>query len=89
MISAVPGELTARQREILDWLGRYVIDKGYAPTYSEVARAFGMKCHSTAQHHMGSLRQLGWIRWTPGRSNTLQFFCPDGTWSRFPPPKVL
>jgi hypothetical protein len=47
-----------------------------------------MKCHSTAQHHMGSLRQLGWIRWTPGRSNTLQFFHPDGTWLSTPPPKV-
>jgi len=43
MISAVPGELNALQREILNWLGRYVIDHGYAPSYSEVARAFGMK----------------------------------------------
>jgi hypothetical protein len=55
----------------------------------EIADALGYMQHSTVQHHMGSLRRLGWVRWTPRRHNTLEFFHPDGTWSRTPPPKVL
>lgn len=88
MISAAPGPLTKEQRQILDWIGDYTIDHGYAPSYREIAQGFGYAHHSTAQHHMRNLRRLGWVRWVSGRSNTLQFFHPDGTWQSTPPPKL-
>ena len=33
--------LTKRQREILDYLARYIDDKGYAPSFEEIAARFG------------------------------------------------
>ena len=89
MTDAVPGPLTAQQRQILDWVGTYTLANGRTPSYREAAAALGMKCHSTAQHHFCSLRRQGWIRWTRGRSQTLEFFHPDGTWHPTPPPKTL
>lgn len=88
MISGAPGPLTALQRRILDKAGAFVIQHGRAPSYREMADVLGYMQHSTVQHHMGSLRRLGWVRWTPGRSQTLEFFHPDGTWHPTPPPKV-
>ncbi len=88
MISGAPGPLTAQQRQILDWVGNFTTANGRPPSYRETSAALGMRCHSTAQHHLCSLRRLGWVRWTPGRSQTLEFFHPDGTWHPTPPPKV-
>ncbi len=89
MISGVPGPLTKEQRRILDWAGAFVAKHGHAPSYREIAEALGYMQHSTVQHHMGSLRRLGWVRWIPRRHNSLEFFHPDGTWHRTPPPKTL
>lgn len=88
MITGVPGPLTAQQRQILDWVGDYVKQHGRAPSYQDVADGFAYSYRSTAQHHMNSLRRLGWVRWEKGRSQTLEFFHPDGTWHSTPPPKV-
>jgi repressor LexA len=88
MISGVPGDLIPQQRRVLDWVGAHVLQFGRPPSYRETAAALGMRCHSTAQHHMCSLRRLGYVRWTPGRSQTLEFFHPDGTWHPVPPPKI-
>ena len=89
MITGIPAPLTARQREILDWVGAFTTREGRPPSYREIATGLAIKHHSTAQFHMGSLRRLGWIRWIKGRSFSLEFYHPDGTWHRTPPPKTL
>ena len=89
MTEAVPGPLTAQQRQILDLVGAFTTTNGRPPSYREAAVALGMACHSTAQHHFCSLRRLGYLRWEKGRSQTLQFFHPDGTWQPTTPPKTL
>lgn len=89
MISAVPGQLKKEQRAVLDWVAAFVTKHGRGPSYQEIAEGIGYAYRSTAQHHMSSLRSLGWLRWIPGRSNTLEFYHPDGTWHPTPPPKVL
>jgi SOS-response transcriptional repressor LexA len=88
MTDAVPGPLTAQQRQILDWVGAFTTDNGHPPSYRDIAIGMGIKHHSTAQHHMNSLRRLGWARWIKGRSLSLEFFHPDGTWQTTPPPKI-
>lgn len=87
MITA-PGELTAQQQEILDWVKRYVLSAGCPPSYRQIARAMGMKYHSTAQHHLKRLQALGHVRWSHGNTETLEFLHPDGTWHPTPPPTV-
>ena len=89
MITGVPGPLTPKQRAILDWVGAFTTREGRPPSYREIAAGLAIKHHSTAQFHMVSLRRLGWLRWIPGRSLSLEFYHPDGTWHRTPPPKTL
>jgi len=89
MNTGTPAPLTPRQRDILDWVGAFTTREGRPPSYREIAAGMAIRHHSTAQFHMGSLRRLGWLRWIKGRSLSLEFFHPDGTWHRTPPPKVL
>tara|TARA_R110000868_G_scaffold25115_1_gene98139 strand:- start:165 stop:434 length:270 start_codon:yes stop_codon:yes gene_type:complete len=89
MISSVPGPLTAQQRQILDWVGAFTTANGRPPSYREIAAELGMKSHSTAQFHLINLQRLGWVKWIKGRSLSLEFFHPDGTWHPVPPPKLL
>ena len=89
MTDAVPGRLVKEQRAILDWVGAFVLANDRGPSYREIADGIGYAHRSTAQHHMSSLRRLGWLRWISGRSNTLEFYHPDGTWHPTPPPKTL
>lgn len=89
MTDAVPGPLTAQQRQILDWVGAFTTANDRPPSYREIAAGLGMKSHSTAQFHLLNLQRFGWLRWLKGRSFSLEFFHPDGTWHKLPPPKLL
>ena len=86
MISGAPGAVTPRQRQILDWIGAFALVHDRPPSYREIANGLAMKSHSTAQHHLLALRELGWVRWIHGRHCSLEFHHPDGTWHPTPPP---
>ena len=35
--------VTRRQREILDYISKHIEEKGYAPSFEEIARQFGFQ----------------------------------------------
>ena len=39
--------LTKRQKEILDYIGAFIEDQGYAPSFEEIAESFG---YSSPRH---------------------------------------
>ena len=51
--------LTDRQREIYDYLTRYVDDHGYPPTVREIGEAVGLASPSTVHAHLANLERLG------------------------------
>jgi repressor LexA len=53
--------LTARQREILDFV-RESIDCGYPPTLREIAYAFNITSTNGVSDHLKALEKKGWIR---------------------------
>lgn len=60
MDKKIPKRLTARQREILDFIEQYISENGYAPTLKEIGKAFGFS-QGTANNHRNALLRKGWI----------------------------
>lgn len=54
--------LSARQREILELLERYVMAYGYPPTMREVCAALGLSSTQTVYAHLRKLEQKGYVR---------------------------
>ena len=50
----MPEVLTARQREILDFLRKMLHEKAYPPTVREIGLAIGLSSSSTVQNHLNT-----------------------------------
>jgi repressor LexA len=64
--------LTERQKEIFNWLGQYIVQKGYSPTVREMCLAFGFKNTNAAVVHLAALKRKGWITWVPRAPRTIR-----------------
>jgi repressor LexA len=54
--------LTKRQREILTYLADYSDDKGYAPSFEEIAERFNYSSLATVHEHLSNLERKSYIR---------------------------
>lgn len=57
----IPGPLTSRHREVLDFIEEYVADKGHAPLIEEIRVAVGRRSRSTVHEHLRTLENRGYI----------------------------
>ena len=64
--------LTRRQKEILDFLARYLEKHGYAPSLEEVGRRFGLSSLATVHKHLTNLQEKGLIKREWNRSRALE-----------------
>jgi repressor LexA len=64
--------LTKRQKEILDFVGEYVADHGYAPSFEEIARHFRFSSLATVHEHLENLREKGYIRKAYNASRSIE-----------------
>ncbi|MGH7457515.1 MAG: transcriptional repressor LexA [Longimicrobiaceae bacterium] len=64
--------LTKRQREILDYLGGFIDDHGYSPSYDEIARHFRLRSLATVHEHLTNLARKGYLRKEYNRSRSLE-----------------
>jgi repressor LexA len=64
--------LTRRQKEILDYLGRYIERKGYAPTIEEIGEHFGLSSLATVHKHLTNLQEKGLVKRAWNRSRALE-----------------
>src|SRR5438128_2117347 len=64
--------LTDRQREIYDYVTRYVDDHGYPPTVREIGEAVGLASPSTVHAHLANLERAGLIKRDPTKPRALE-----------------
>jgi len=64
--------LTRRQKEILDYLGRYIERRGYAPTIEEIGEHFGLSSLATVHKHLSNLQEKGLVKRAWNRSRALE-----------------
>lgn len=64
--------LTARQREIWNFLVEYVDRHGYPPTVREIGEAVGLASPSTVHAHLANLERAGLLRRDPTKPRALE-----------------
>jgi len=65
-------DLTKRQREIFDFISRYLSRHGYPPTVREIGKAVGLHSSSTVHAHLAKLESLGVLKRDPTKPRALE-----------------
>jgi len=71
--------LTKRQKEILDYIHGFIKDHGYAPSFEEIALAFGYSSLATVHEHLSNLERKGYIRKSYNESRSIEMVPEEGT----------
>src|SRR5712692_4840563 len=53
---------TQRQKEVLDYITRFLAKHGHEPSYAQIARNFGVKSKATIAKHISALEKRGLIK---------------------------
>ncbi len=64
--------LTRRQREILTYLRSYSEQRGYAPSFEEIAEHFNYNSLATVHEHLTNLERKGYIRRSYNESRAIE-----------------
>ncbi len=64
--------LTKRQKQILDYIEEFIDDKGYAPSFEEIAEDFGYSSLATVHEHLSNLERKGYIRKSYNESRSIE-----------------
>jgi len=70
-------ELTAIQKNILDFLIDQIKGKGIPPTLADVAKHFGYKNRATVQQHFQAIEKKGYIKISPKLSRGIELTLED------------
>lgn len=65
-------DLTTRQREVLDYIGTKVRERGYPPSVREIGDALGLSSPSTVHSHLSTLVRLGYLRRDPTKPRAIE-----------------
>jgi repressor LexA len=65
-------DLTNRQREIFDFISRYLSSHGYPPTVREIGKAVGLHSSSTVHAHLSKLESLGVLKRDPTKPRAME-----------------
>jgi repressor LexA len=64
--------LTKRQQEIFEYIGRYASKYGYPPTVREIGKAVGLASSSTVHAHLANLEKYGLLRRNPSKPRAIE-----------------
>lgn len=62
VLDAMSPSLTPKQKEVLDFIIQFINERGYAPSYREIAGGLDLASPSTVHAHIQSLRVRGYLR---------------------------
>jgi repressor LexA len=64
--------LTRRQKQVLDFIARYQAEKGYCPSYLEIAEGLGLASLATVHKHISALEAKQYLRRGFNQSRSLE-----------------
>src|SRR6266436_4061030 len=70
--SMVDLDLTKRQKEIFDFIGKYAAKTGYPPTVREIGKAVGLHSSSTVHAHLANLEKIGLLKRDPSKPRAIE-----------------
>lgn len=69
--------LTRRQREIYNFIKRYIEDNDFAPSLEEIARQFRIASLNAIYKHLNALEQRGYLRRLTNQARSIRLLDPD------------
>ena len=67
-----PASLTARQRQVLEFVDSEVRSRGYPPSVREIGEAVGLSSPSTVHAHLAALQDKGYLKRDPTKPRALE-----------------
>ena len=65
-------ELTKRQKDVLDYIKKYIASHGYPPATREIGQAIGLSSPATVHAHIKNLEDAGYIKKTNSKFRTIE-----------------
>lgn len=66
------GKISAKQKEILDFIKQEILNRGYPPAVREICEAVGLKSTSSVHSHLETLEKNGYIRRDPTKPRAIE-----------------
>lgn len=66
------GKISDKQKEILDFIKKEILNKGYPPTVRDICDAVHLKSTSSVHSHLESLEKNGYIRRDPTKPRAIE-----------------
>lgn len=70
------GKITAKQKEILEYIKDEILKRGYPPAVREICEAVHLKSTSSVHSHLETLEKNGYIRRDPTKPRAIEI-CDD------------
>jgi len=70
------GKISAKQKEILEYIKDQILQKGYPPAVREICEAVHLKSTSSVHSHLETLEKNGYIRRDPTKPRAIEI-CDD------------
>lgn len=66
------GKITGKQSEILEYIKKEILNKGYPPTVRDICEAVNLKSTSSVHSHLETLEKNGYIRRDPTKPRAIE-----------------
>lgn len=66
------GKISAKQKEILDYIKSEILERGYPPAVREICEAVNLKSTSSVHSHLETLEKNGYIRRDPTKPRAIE-----------------
>ncbi len=78
----MPGKITAKQQEILDYIKEQILERGYPPSVRDICEAVHLKSTSSVHAHLESLEKNGYIRRDPTKPRAIEILDENFNFNR-------
>src|SRR5215472_8925861 len=70
--------ITRRQREVYDFISRFVTEHGYSPSFEEIGQGMKLNSLATVHKHISNLEKKGLLTRDYNRSRSIDLLPPKG-----------
>ena len=70
--------ITRRQRQVYDFISRFVTENGYSPSFEEIGGGLGLNSLATVHKHITNLEKKGLLTRDYNRSRSIDLLPPKG-----------
>lgn len=82
-------DLTSKQKEIIDFIRKYIQKKSYPPSVREIGKAIGLSSSSTVHSHLSQLEKKGYLRKDTAKPRTIELLINSNDYNIFQADEII